>query len=599
MRWILFALSVSALLLNVGWIIVVNPDEEGKIDNDNVDPTDGMEIVSDIRSLTVPDMNIDDLALYDYELFAQMYQENYSSGEWSRYTFTGEGDFLQYISELTTVEDGFGTRRKAVKFGYETNARFKVKIESSESDTVIIPGQLDVERSEFKNLFDKHALKSLNSGSIAIENLGTAFGDVPASVKYDVDLKTYPTPYLDPIETLDESIYGNGRSLSLSSKGFFEGDPFYDSDLLYNWTVEGAFKVRDHDTLKINVTSNLWNWLFFERIFYVSGDSPFPLKGTTRTNSSAYWDDGEFYLIMTTSRVIKELEGSLNRGKNPIPWGDASGNKEYDAAHPAGEFEKWEYGPADGSDVERSSFNGWTQEQAIDYAIENSPELHRFMEEFEGKGKVLIEDSVYNISNEYRVGNNRTQSWNLSFSYVFTWDEIENYYEMNDEWPYWRYKILVSKSVNDDPRGAEISYYINRDEGDDHHGKVKASWGNTGIMKDGLTLNSRIVTMTHGEKILKTDPDIRDKVYENGIIKDDIKFYYGIVGINQESNPGLTLIQQLTGISTPTADNAIGFQQGGVYETGSTFSAALDANNGQLLYVTNVEGSQLASIFGG
>jgi hypothetical protein len=71
------------------------------------------------------------------------------------------------------------------------------------------------------------------------------------------------------------------------------------------------------------------------------------------------------------------------------------------------------------------------------------------------------------------------------------------------------------------------------------------------------------------------------------------------VAVNEDQNPGLTLIEQLTGISTPTADNAFGFQNDNIWESGKTFSAAVDANTGQMLYVTSVEGSQLATIFGG
>jgi hypothetical protein len=590
---------VAAILLNVGWIVLVAPQDDGSDDDTGTDPGDGTEIISDIESVTVPEMNIDDQALYDYTLFAQLYSENYTSGEWERYTFTGEGDFLQYVAELTASEDGFGTSRKAVRFGYETRASFRVKIEGSERDTVVIPGSLDIERSEFKNLFDKHALKALNSGSIAVENLGTAFGNVPANVEYDADLKSYPTPSLDPIETLDESIYGNGRTLRLTSRGSYEGDPFYEEDLrVYNWTVDGAYKVQDHDTLKVNVTSDLWNFIFFERNFYISADSPFPLKGTTRTNTSAYWETGEFYLIIETSREIKETEGSLRRGENPIPWGDNSGHKEYDEAHPAAEFDRIDYGPADGTDVDRSSFNGWTQSQAIDFAKQSSPELTDFLDEFESKGVVLIEDSVYNISTEDRLGNNKTQWWNLTFSYVFTFQELIDYYEENEEWPEWRYRILVARSVYEDRQGTVVSRFISRDEGDQRHGRTIARW-DAGIMKDNLNLNSRILTMTHGEKILKIDSQVRENAYENGIIKENVLFYYGIVGVNENNNPGLTLVEQLTGISTPTADNAIGFQQNNVWETGSTFSAAVDANTGQLLYVTSVEGNQLAAIFSG
>ncbi len=544
-------------------------------------------------------MKINDQVLYDYELFAQMYSENYTSGEWERYTFSGEGSFLQYVDEITTVEDGFGTQRKAVRFGYETKASFRVKIERSDADPVTIPGNLDVERAEFKNLFDKHALKAVNSGMIAIENLGTAFGDVPANVEYNADLKTYPVPSYEPIETIDESIYGDGRTLRLTSQGAYEGDPVYDEDnRIYNWTVDGAYKVKDHDTLKINVTSNIWNFLFFERHFYISEDSPFPLKGTTRTNTSAYWDEGEFYLILETSREIKDGDLGLQTGENPIPWGESSGHEDYNIAHPAGEYENWEYGPADGSDLDRSSFNGWTQEDAIDFAKKSSPELNSFLEEFESKGKVMIEDSVFNISKEDLLGRNTTQWWNLTFSFAYDLDEMIDYYETNDDWPQWRYRILVARSDDQNRQGTTVSRFISRDEGDERFGRLRTRWG-SGVMKDNLRLNSRILTLTHSEKIMKLDPDVKANAFDNGRISEGVKYSYGVITVNEDQNPGLILLEQLTGISTPTADSAFGIQNDNVWESGSTFSAAVDANTGQMLYVTSVEGSQLAAIFGG
>lgn len=598
MRPVLLTLSVAALMMSIGGYFIADPQP---VDMGVEDDTgeDGSDIISDISSVTVPEMKINDQALYDYTLFAQMYWENTTSGEWERYTFSGEGSFLQYVDEITTVEDGFGTQRKAVRFGYETKASIRVKIERSDGDDVTIPGNLDVERSEYKNLFDKHALKAVNSGGIGIENLGTAFGNVPTNVEYDADLKTYPIPSRDPIETLDESIYGNGRTLRLTSRGSYEGDPFYEEDMrVYNWTVDGAFKVQDYDTLKINVTSNLWDFIFFERHFYLSEDSPFPLKGYTRTNTSYADDEGEFYVIMETSREIKEGDLGIQSGENPIPWGDTSGHKEYDLAHPAGEYESWEYGPADGTDLERSSFNGWTQEDAIEYAKDNSPQLQDFLSEYETKGKVLIQDSVYNISKEDRLGRNTTKWWNLTFSYAYDLEEMIEYYEENEDWPEWRYRILVARSDDESRQGTTVSRFIAGDEGDNRHGRLR-TWWDGGVVKDNLQLNSRILTLTHSEKILKLDSRVKENAFENGRIKEGVQFYYGIVTVNEDQNPGLTLIEQLTGISTPTANNAFGFQNDNVWESGSTFSAAVDANTGQMLYVTSVEGSQLAAIFSG
>ncbi|HHD15333.1 MAG TPA: hypothetical protein ENK47_01335 [Euryarchaeota archaeon] len=600
MRWSLFALSVFALLVNSSVLIFVGPDgiREG-VTNSN-DDGNGTEPPSEITTLTVPAMKIGDQILYDYDLFAEMYWENYTSGEWQRYTFSGEGTLLQYVDDLTFSEDGFGSNRKSVRFGIETKASFRARIQSSDGDDVTVPGNLDVERSEFKNLYDRHPLKALNHGTLNLENVGTLINpDLPGGLDLDftADLRSYPTPSIEPVQTLDESIYGSERMLRTTSRGSYQGDPLEGEDnRIYNWSVEGAYKVKEHDTFKINVTSSFWDFADFKRVFYISEDSPFPLKGTTRTNTSAYWETGEFYIIIETHREVKE--DGIVAGENPIPWGDSSGHKEYDLLHPAGEFEPWEYGPADGSDLEHSSFEGWTLEDAVEYAKEKSPSLRAFLDEYESRGTVLIEDSVYNISTEDKLRNNQTQWWNLSFSYVFSTDEWMDYYNEHGEAPYWRYKILVARSIDSGRTDSGVSRFIAGDEGDDSHGLRKV-WVNDGLNKDFITLNSKILTLTHGEKILKIDQEVKDRAFEDNRIKEGVKFYYGVVGITEQSTPGLALVESLTGISTPTADNAIGFQQDELFESGGTFSAAVDANTGQLLYVMSVEGNEFVTrLFG-
>lgn len=601
MRLSLFALSVTALLLNVGWFVIFEPEPSDDNNDTGNDTPDGEEEqISDLEALTVPKMRINDQAIYDYDLFAELYWENYTSGEWEKYTFTGEGEFIEYVAELTTAEDGFGATRRAAKFGYETKASFKVRIqrnpEDGEATDIVIPGSLDVERTEFENLYDKHALKALNAGSISIEGLGQ-LNPKFANIEYIADLKSYPDPNLEPYLTIDESIYGNDRPMRLSSRGAYEGSPLEgEEERVFNWSVTGAYKVQDYETFRINVTSSFYNFFDFKRVFYISGDSPFPIKGSTRTNSTYEDEDGIFYIIVETDRELKK--DGLSRGENLIPWGDLSGHKEYDQLHPAGEFMGWEYGPEDGTDLERSSFAGLSFQQSMDYALENSEELQAFITEMEAQGNVLIEDSTYNITTETNLGNdNRTQFWNLTFSKAYDMDEMYDYYQDNEEWPEWKYTIQIARSVEETRNGEKISIFIAGDEGRDGYGRRRVRWDN-GIVKDQLTLNSRILTITHGEKILKTDQRVKETAYEDNVIKEDVLFYYGIVGISEQSTPGLALIQQLTGVTTPTANNAIGFRQNNVFEEGTMFSSAVDANTGQLLYVISVEGDELASFFG-
>jgi hypothetical protein len=114
-----------------------------------------------------------------------------------------------------------------------------------------------------------------------------------------------------------------------------------------------------------------------------------------------------------------------------------------------------------------------------------------------------------------------------------------------------------------------------------------------------ISASGKVLTTTHAEKILRIDPMVKTKTFESNKIREGVTFNYFIGGMSQDQNPGFALIEQLTGIQTPTFENAYLIQDDQVWTSGSTFSAAVDGNTGRLVYVTTIEGSQLASIFGG
>ncbi|MFW3146228.1 MAG: hypothetical protein ACMUIE_05405 [Thermoplasmatota archaeon] len=608
MRKLALTLAITALLLNAGYFALYPPvtQEEGNGTGDGDGKGDqGDEITSDITTVTVPEMKIGDRALYDYRLFAELYWENKTSGEYGKYTFRGDGTLLQFLDEPVDAYDGFLQSHRSIKVSLETAANFEVRVEGSDRDPAQIDGRLDLKRSEFTNIFDKHTIKALNTGSITIEGLSSLLSDQDRrdnpdlggldDLTYNANLKTFPDPREDPLVSLDDAIYARGQTLSLQSTGTFLGEPIWGQDLYYNWSVVGAYKVADYDALKVNVTADLFRFLYFERDFYVTSDYPFPIKGHTRTNSSFEGDEEKFYIILETWQQIKEDAGSVVRGDKDIPWGDPTGHSEYVDLHPAGEFERPAYGPQDGSDLDRSSFNGLTLNNAVDYAKENSPDLRNFLLEYESRGLVLVEESTWNTSSDSSLLESKgtVNRWNITFSYVFDRDELIEYWEENDEWPEWRYRILVTRISTDE--GSEI--FIEKDEGDDYHGRRRTGWDG-GIMEDNLDLNSKILTLTHAEKILRTDDDAKREAFVNNKLSEDTVFYFGVVGVNQENNQGLLLISQLTGIQTPSADNAMGIKSDTVWNSGTTFGAAVDANTGQLLYTNSIEGSALAQFFG-
>ncbi len=600
MRRIAMIVIALALISNVGiGLYQNNTNISSPGTDDGGDGPEDENPISDIVELVVPDIRLGDQVTYDYGLFAEMYWENKTSGEWEKYTFKGEGELLQYVDEITDITDGFQVSHNSVKMAYDTKAHFDVTMSGSEKDTITIPGNLDIARSEFNNLFDRHQIMSHNAGSIAIEGLGGQWGQNALDVEYVADLRTYSDPSAEPTESLDDAIYAKGQTLTLDSTGIFEPDGLSDGEggefyfQRYNWSVEGAYELNGRDTMKINVTSSFWDFLSFRRIFYISGDSPFPLKGFTRTNTSFEDEESAFYIIIETTRELKS-DSSLRIGTGSIPWGSTDGHNEYVEEHPAGQYEPWLRAPSDGTEVEYSSFAGFTLSQAMSFAEEGSESLSDFLDEYERRGTVLIDSAVFNETDIDLLGRNTTQFWNISYAYVSTSDEFYQYYRDYGEWPEWSYRINIARSIVTDVQGNTVeSIYIFKDEGDDRHGLRRG-----GMSETDLKMGTKLLTITHAEKIFRIDDEIKAMAFKNNNLKKDISFTYTVLGINSDNKPGMTLIQQLTGLSMPTSDNAYMIQAGQVWTGGSTYSAAVDANSGQLLYVTEIEGSELASIFG-
>ena len=598
MKNIAIAIIIISMVANVTIATIVVNDDLNENGEEVIEDQNEDEVLSDIEELVVPDNRLGDLAKYDYSLFAQMFYENRSSGEWEKYTFTGEGQFVQNIKSIVETEDGFGQKHEALKTIYTTLASLEVKIEGSDRDTVTIPGTIDVERSEFENIFDRHNLKSSNNGKLAIEGLGKAFQDIARDVEYKADLTTFPDPSVIPEPTLEESIYGNGRILDIDSRGTYSPEPLPGEDYrFYNWSVEGAYKVQDHDSFLINITSQLWGgFLNYNQQVWVTPDHPFPIKGNSRTNNSFSNDEEEFYIIFETSReVVPDDPNSFKRGEEEIPWGDSSGNMEYLRDHPAGEYDNWGVVPPTGSETERSSFAPFTLDEAYDFAMENSEDLGAFMDEFQSRGSVIMTNSRWNQSKEDARGRNRTTWWNLTFAYVTDGDEYYQYYQENEEHPEWKYRILVARSYKEGILEDTVSTFISKDEGDDRHGRLRGA-----VSENDITSSSQLLTSTHAEKILRLDDEVKSRMFENNKLGEDTVFYYiGDVGLNQQQNPGIMLIEQLTGIQQPVVNNVYLVQKETIYESGDTFSAAVDGNTGRYLYITEVEGSALASVFGG
>ncbi|MGA1793592.1 MAG: hypothetical protein ACMUHM_06545, partial [Thermoplasmatota archaeon] len=202
--------------------------------------------------------------------------------------------------------------------------------------------------------------------------------------------------------------------------------------------------------------------------------------------------------------------------------------------------------------------------------------------------------SVWNKSYEDRLERNQTYWWNISFSYVYETQELYDYYEEYGERPEWRYQILVARSFEEDRLGGvKVSTFIAGDEGDFAHGRRRG-----GVDENSFDIQNDVITLTTSEKVFRIDDTTKAEAFENNLLAEGVRYSYSVVGFNDQNNQGFMLLEQLTGIQTPSADNAWSLQKDQVWTGGSTFTAAIEASTGQLIYTTSIEGSELASIFG-
>jgi hypothetical protein len=93
MKKVLATLCIIAIILNLYIGFYTDIDEEHKIIKKpgTSDPND--IIIPEDFTVTVPDKKIGDEVTYEYSLFAVMYSENKTSGDWEKYKL--EADILK------------------------------------------------------------------------------------------------------------------------------------------------------------------------------------------------------------------------------------------------------------------------------------------------------------------------------------------------------------------------------------------------------------------------------------------------------------------------------------------------------------------------
>ncbi|WP_455391543.1 hypothetical protein [[Eubacterium] cellulosolvens] len=589
MKKFLGVLCVLAIVVNIYFGIYLDGSNEKWTGEHGSDSDD--EINYSDFSVTVPERMVGDSAIYEYSIFAEMFWENTSSGEWEKYTLAGNGQLIDRVPEIIEKKDGFNTKHTCMWSREETAAEFTIVMDGSDAEQVVIHGNLEGVRDEYIEIHQQKVIQVVTDGKVEVDKIR----QMPTPLSYQGYMRNFPDPNLAREESLDEQIFLKSQLLKLGDDGKIITEPESDwySEWLtqtYNWSVIGGEKVAGYNTLIINISTGFFqNWLPFTKKVWVANEVSYPVKVFVRTNTSAEDDNGSFYTIIEHTRTLKE--NGFTRGNKEIPWElDFDGFVFYDR-HPTGEYREWEYIPETGSRYERSSFD-FKPEDAVQFALDNSPELRQFVNHYED---VIITSAAYNVERDAMAeldpaGKAGSYNWNLSFRYKPTRDEIIEAWQ-NDDWPDWSYYVNLTRNVT---KEAGIDKYTEEIKIINEYSRG----GSAPYSKSDFP--SQVLTLDSSEAILKLDAEIKDKVFNT--IDNEINFrdttYALVMGDITASNmPGMEIVETITGITLPTSKFSWAVQKGTVYKGGNTFSAAVDVETGQLLYVLDITGNELYGIF--
>ncbi len=538
---------------------------------------------------------------YDFSIFAEVYWINKTSGNYSKYTVTGEGQWDNAIYPVQQVETGFGDLHDAVVKRQVLDGKCTIILDSSDTGKVSVDGSYSAENKVYTELKDKKDIKSVNHGELTIDQMPKA--TVPIPISYQGDVRYYPDPYEDQKETLDELIWVD-KNLTEGDSGsaWFEGSS-EDSSGFYNWSADYVEKVKlagssgtNIDTMRVNVTSSLWGIMDFQKTFWLSSEHPYPIKVFMRTNQTWEDEEGLFYTIIEQERTLR----NYRRGATDIPWA-LDEDPEYPDLHPLGEYKKWDKVPRGGykfdSMNEEQTINDqinihMSPEQAFDFALENSDKLNEFLETYPG---AYITSAHFNATVEPTdlQKNAGSQRWNLTLEDYMDRADAYDYAEENDEWPrkscYSSIMKNITKSLNPldpDPYSATTEL-----EKEDNFKQGLTTKKRNDMDSEGLTLSGAL-------DILQDDDVAAGWFFDSpdNLKTDELELVMG-EGATAAEMPGAEIVEIMTGLTMPHAKFVWHFQLGSVWLVGEGKMTGIDIETGRLVYVMEISGNQMMGLF--
>jgi len=332
----------------------------------------------------------------------------------------------------------------------------------------------------------------------------------------------------------------------------------------------------------------------FTKKVWIANEVPFPVKTYIRTNMSSEDANGSFYLIAEHVRSLQE-EG-FTRGAKDIPWDSCKAGVHFLSKHLRAELLESEYMPVSGSKYETSSFN-FKPEDAVEFALENSKELRRFVTKYDD---VVITEAAYKVTKDTKAeldpsGKAGSYNWNLSFRYKPSYEEIIEAWE-NDEQPDWCYYVNLTRNLTKETgidKYSEEIKIIN-----EYPVNSRSSWWVSPYARSELADDT--LTLASSEIIFKLDEEVKDQIFtevDGEIDFRDLRYTLKMDDMSESSMPQREIIESITGITLPRTKYSWEIEKGD-WLSGQIFTATIDVETGQLRSILEIDGTALYGLFG-
>lgn len=455
-----------------------------------------------------------------------------------------DGYMLSKVEGVKSQEDGFGESHQTLeRYNFED-----VDLEGTVSGTLttenppatidstlpIQDGSLEVTERDYTDLTTNKTIFS-DTESYLIISAGSGF-----DVWSDDHLRSYSNLREKPAVLRIEDLSPD-RSFKMD-----DGQTQRVGDISYTWRVETVTNIKGYPALGIEIdidetTKRENNIEEFEMWLWITNNIPLPIK----TYISA-----EIYYEGTTTIIVYNNEIQQNgceRGATNIPYGDcfaSSPDDHYYFRNPGHEFSSWDYGeyiPDFGSNS--SSLDNFPPQDAIAFAEVNSGGLQGYLASY---------PNAYVIDGHYNDTKDDPPLWNLTFG------------DLNADTAYY---VIVEYDGG--------SYSVNEEATIDAPKLVNSS--------SDFDL---VLSFSAGEQVFESDEEINQSVFLGG----DIRFYDGInYGVKANMiYPSISLTISLT---LEHAEYSYYLE-----DDDGSLSAAVDAINGQLIYVWDHEGDDILSL---